>query len=209
MQRAVIVLRAKQVNFEVTYINLREKPQWFLDVSPHGKVPVLMVDDDVLFESNAIAEFLDETTQPRLHPGDVVKRARNRAWTDFVPDFSKALNVVTYASSSEQLEQAIAAAQRPLGRIEEALRVERGDDAGPYFNGARLSLVDASYAPFFMRFLLAESKLATGLLTSFPRVAAWAHTLASDASVAGSVADEFGEAFETNLRRRSALAAVA
>ena len=50
-------MRAKNVDFEVTYIDLRDKPDWFLEISPHGKVPVLKVDDDILFESNAIAEF--------------------------------------------------------------------------------------------------------------------------------------------------------
>ena len=38
----MIVLRAKDVEFEVTYINLRDKPGWFLKISPHGKVPVLV-----------------------------------------------------------------------------------------------------------------------------------------------------------------------
>ena len=76
----MIAMRAKDVEFEVTYINLREKPDWFLEISPHGKVPVLVVDGAPLFESNAIAEFLDETVAPRLHPEDPIKRARNRAW---------------------------------------------------------------------------------------------------------------------------------
>jgi Glutathione S-transferase, N-terminal domain len=44
------------------------RPDWFLAISPHKKVPVLRVDDRVsLFESNAIAEYLDETVPPRLH----------------------------------------------------------------------------------------------------------------------------------------------
>ena len=66
----MIALRAKGIDFDVTYINLREKPDWFLKVSPHGKVPVLVVDEQPLFESNAIAEFLDEMVPPRLHPED-------------------------------------------------------------------------------------------------------------------------------------------
>ena len=37
----MIVLRAKGVKFEVTYVDLRNKPEWFLKISPHGKVPVL------------------------------------------------------------------------------------------------------------------------------------------------------------------------
>ncbi|MBT3809851.1 MAG: glutathione S-transferase family protein, partial [Rhodospirillaceae bacterium] len=83
----MILLRAKDVEFDVTYVNLREKPDWFLEISPHGKVPVLKVGDDILFESSAIAEFLDEMVPPRLHPEDPIARAKNRAWTDFTPTF--------------------------------------------------------------------------------------------------------------------------
>ena len=80
----MIVLRVKNVEFEVTYIDLRNKPDWFLEISPHGKVPVLKVDDDILFESNAIAEYLEETNEPRLHPADPIKRARNLALIPFL-----------------------------------------------------------------------------------------------------------------------------
>ncbi len=81
----MILLRAKDIEFDVTYINLQDKPDWFLELSPHGKVPVLKVGDEVLFESNAIAEYLDEVVPPRLHPEDPLARAKNRAWTDYVP----------------------------------------------------------------------------------------------------------------------------
>ena len=90
-------MRAKDVDFEVTYINLAEKPDWFLKISPHGKVPVLMVDEQPLYESNAIAEFLEETVTPALHPEDSVRRARNRAWTDYIDEFSGALGAVYYS----------------------------------------------------------------------------------------------------------------
>ena len=105
----MIVLRAKDIAFEVTYIDLREKPEWFLEISPHGKVPVLNVDGRPLFESNAIAEYLDEVVAPRLHPEDAIKRARNRAWTDFVPDFSPALSGVYYTKTPEEMEAALKA----------------------------------------------------------------------------------------------------
>jgi glutathione S-transferase len=88
VQRSVIVMRVKGIAFDVTYIDLQNEPDWFLDMSPHGKVPVLQVDGAVLFESNAIAEYLDETLEPRLHPQDPIKRAQNRAWTDFLPTFA-------------------------------------------------------------------------------------------------------------------------
>ena len=202
MQRAVICLRAKDVDFRVTYVDLRDKPDWFLAISPHGKVPVLEVDGEALFESNAIAEFLDDVVPPRLHPEDAVRRARNRAWTDFVPDFAAAIGAVNYAQSPDSLADALDLARRRLERVEEALG-ERGND-GPYFNGPRLSLVDAAYAPFLQRFTLVEGKRATGLLDGFPRVRAWRDALLADERVTGSLSEAFPQAFAALLHRRGA-----
>jgi glutathione S-transferase len=194
-------MRAKGVEFEVTFINLREKPDWFLEISPHGKVPVLKVDDEVLFESNAIAEFLDETVPPRLHPEDPVQRARNRAWTDYVPTFSSALSGVYYTKTREDMEAGLANAPVAVDRLEKAIAGQRGND-GPYFNGPDLSLVDAAYAPFLQRFLIADEFLNTSLLDGFPLVRAWTDALLSNEIVTGAVAPNFLEEFYGNLRRR-------
>ena len=206
VQRAVITLRAKAVDFEITYINLREKPDWFLRMSPHGKVPVLLVGDQPLFESNAIAEYLDETLEPRLHPADPVKRARNRAWTDFIPDFARALNSINYAKTTMEAAEAATSASTRIARLENALASERGD-GGPYFNGDSLCLVDAGYAPFFQRFSITESVLRTGLLKQFPLVQAWSDALLANKTIVGSVADRFVKEYTANLARRGACAA--
>lgn len=197
----MIVLRAKSVPFEVTYIDLRDKPDWFLAISPHGKVPVLQVDGEPLFESNAIAEYLDETEPPRLHPGHPLKRARNRAWTDFVPTFAGGLSATYYVASAEEGESRLAVARQRLAKLEEALDRER-TDAGPYFNGRSLSLVDAAYAPFLQRFLHVDRWLQTGLLEEFPLLAGWAAALVTDPVVEGSVPDGFYAEFAAGLRRR-------
>lgn len=206
VQRAVITLRAKNVDFDVTYINLLDKPDWFLKISPHGKVPVLQVDDQILFESNAIAEFLDETFEPRLHPADPIKRARNRAWTDFIPDFARALTTINYAKSENDLAEAIEAALPRLARVEAALATERGND-GPYFNGEKLCLVDAGYGPFFQRFAIADSVLRTSLLEKFPLVRAWSEALLATDVIVGAVAPNFIAEYKANLERRGAYAA--
>ena len=195
-------MRAKDVEFEVTFINLWDKPDWFLKISPHGKVPVLKVDEEILFESNAIAEFLDETLSPRLHPEDAIERARNRAWTDFVPAFSSALNGIYYTKTREEMEEGLAKAPKAVERLEEALTRQRGRNNGPYFNGPELSLVDCAYAPFLQRFLIAEGYLKTGLLDGFPLVKAWADALLSNDTVTGAVAPEFLDEFHGNLKRR-------
>ena len=202
----MIVLRAKEVEFEVTYINLREKPDWFLEISPHGKVPVLSVGGKPLFESNAIAEFLDEMVPPRLHPEDPIKRARNRAWTDFVPDFSADFGRVYYAADEAALAKGMEAARPRLAKLEEAIAKER-DNEGPYFNGPELCLVDAAYAPFFQRYDFVETRLDCGLLKEFPLVQAWSDALLANERIVGSVADSFEREFVVNLHRRGAMTA--
>lgn len=197
----MIALRAKKVDFDITYINLREKPDWFLEISPHGKVPVLVVDEQPLFESNAIAEYLDEMVEPHLHPADPIKRARNRAWTDFVPDFSRALNGISYAKTKEDMSQGLENAPKALQKLEDALANNRDND-GPYFNGPELSLVDCAYAPFLQRFGIVERTLQSGLLEAFPLVQAWTEALIENENVIGSVVADFEDKFVENLKMR-------
>tara|TARA_Y100001968_G_scaffold303191_1_gene317162 strand:- start:20 stop:661 length:642 start_codon:yes stop_codon:yes gene_type:complete len=196
----VIVLRTKEVDFDVSYINLLEKPDWFLKISPHGKVPVLKIEGQSLFESNAIAEYLDETVTPQLHPVDPIKRARNRAWTDFVPDFSEGLSAAYRRETVAEMEAGRADAEKVLAKLEEAIANERGND-GPYFNGDRLSLVDAAYAPFLQRFMIAEAKLNTGLLEGFPLIKSWTKALLATDLVTGSVAETFVTEFKASMTR--------
>ena len=197
----MILLRAKDIDFEVTYINLQEKPDWFLKISPHGKVPVLLVDGTPLCESNAIAEYLDEMVEPHLHPADSINRARNRAWTDFVPDFAKGLSGIYYTKSEAEMHAGLAEAPKRVVKLEEALEKERDND-GPYFNGDKLCLVDAAYAPFLQRFAFVEAKLKTGVLKDFPLVQAWSDALLANETVTGSVVSHFNDEFVKSLKRR-------
>src|SRR5271166_2454443 len=106
VQRSAIVLREKKMPFELRHIESDNRPDWFLAISPHRKVPVLLIQfrgspsrsgGVTLFESNAINEYLDETISPRLHPDDPIQRAINRAWTDYVPTFAATVTATAYA----------------------------------------------------------------------------------------------------------------
>src|SRR6201995_1115806 len=58
VQRAVIALNEKGVPFERVDIDLANKPDWFLKLSPLGKTPVLVVGEHAIFESAVILEYL-------------------------------------------------------------------------------------------------------------------------------------------------------
>src|SRR5262249_14907432 len=100
VQRAAIVLREKNIDFEFQHIEPDNRPDWFLAISPHKKVPVLRLGGGVsLCKSNAIAEYWEETAPPRLHPEDPIARAVNRAWTDYVPTFADLVTATAYADT--------------------------------------------------------------------------------------------------------------
>ncbi|MBL6863259.1 MAG: glutathione S-transferase family protein [Rhodospirillales bacterium] len=201
----MIVLRAKKVKFDVTYITKEDKPDWFLELSPHGKVPVLKVNDIALFESNAIAEFLDEVVEPRLAPQDPIMRAYNRAWTDFTGNWAKALNQVTYAKTVEEHASALNELPLTLQKLEDAL--SRRSNNGPYFNDENISLVDAAYAPFIMRFEIVEGINPTNILKQYPNISAWSDALMENEFVINSVPNDFSEVYQVNLYNRKTLAA--
>src|SRR6188474_401494 len=83
VQRAAIALSEKGIPFERIDIDLANKPDWFLKISPLGKTPVLLVGDVPIFESAVILEYLEETQSKPLHPTDAVDRAEHRAWIEF------------------------------------------------------------------------------------------------------------------------------
>jgi glutathione S-transferase len=201
VQRAAIVLREKNIDFEFRHIEPDNRPDWFLAISPHKKVPVLRIDDSVsLFESNAIAEFLDETIAPRLHPADPVLRAVNRAWTDYVPTFAESVTGTAYADSEADYNKAAAKIPVAFERLEQAL-AKQGN--GPFFNGAAYSLVDAAYAPFLQRYDFLDRIKPLGAIARFPKVKAWSDALLARPSTHSFPADAFQAMYRANVRRRN------
>ena len=198
VQRAAIVLRAKEIPYEITYIDRDNRPDWFKKISPHSKVPVLQIDgDQALFESNAIAEYLDETASPQLHPADALERARNRAWTDYVTTFASAISQAAYANNEEEFVARSAKIEEPFKKLEGAL-AQRGND-GPYFNGPKLSLVDAAYAPFLQRYTFMDRLRPLGIIEKFPKLAAWRDALLASAAVKTSTVPEIEEEWQRNM----------
>jgi glutathione S-transferase len=201
VQRAAIVLREKNIDFEFRHIERDNRPDWFLAISPHKKVPVVSIDNKVsLFESNAIAEFLDETITPRLHPDDPVQRAINRAWTDYLPTFSEMVTGQAYSDDEAEYKEDIAKIAPAFEKLEGALRTQ--SPQGPFFNGAKYSLVDAAYAPFLQRYYFLDRIKPLGTIEKFPRVKAWAEALLKRPSTHSFPEAEFEGLYRLNVKLR-------
>jgi glutathione S-transferase len=203
VQRASIVLSEKGVAFERTYIDLADKPDWFLRISPLGKVPLLAVPPDhadaILFESAVICEYLEETQgPPALHPADPLLRARHRGWMEFGSSILADLWVYETTQDHAQFE-----AKRQVLKAKFAA-LERELGAGPYFAGVQFSMVDAVFAPVFRYFELFEALLPSGIFDDLPRVNAWRQALAVRPSVVDAVTADYPERLLAFLRHHGA-----
>src|SRR6202043_1410972 len=175
VQRSAILLREKNTEFEFRHIEPDNRPDWFLAISPHKKVPVLRIDDSVsLFESSAINEYLDEMVAPRLHPEDPIERAINRAWADYVPTFASWVTGCASAATKADYQKAIAKIPEAFDRLEKALEKQ---GSAPFFNGAKYSLVDSAYAPFLQRYVFLDRIKKLGVMEKSPRLKAWCAAL--------------------------------
>ncbi|KAG8501485.1 hypothetical protein CXB51_003984 [Gossypium anomalum] len=59
-QRALLTLEEKKISYKMHLINISDKPQWFLEISPEGKVPVVKFDDKWVADSDVIVGILEE-----------------------------------------------------------------------------------------------------------------------------------------------------
>jgi glutathione S-transferase len=200
VQRAVIVLSEKGMDFERIDIDLAHKPDWFAKVSPLGRTPVLLVDGQPIFESAVICEYLDETAWPRLHPQDALERARHRGWMEFGSALLNAIGAFYTAATEEAL---LAKAADVRGKLEQ---LEAELAKGPYFAGERFTLVDAAFGPVFRYFDVFEQFEDFGFFARTPRVRAWRAALAARDSVQGAVGHDYPALLRTFLlARQSAL----
>ncbi|HTN97268.1 MAG TPA: glutathione S-transferase family protein [Nordella sp.] len=185
VQRAVIALKEKSVDFERIDIDLAKKPDWFLAISPLGKVPVLKVGDDVIFESAVIAEFLEDTVQPALHPVDPVRRADHRAWIEFAAVLLSDIWEFYTATDAEAFERKRKELTQRFERLEARIK------ADPWFDGTTFHLVDAAYGPVFRYFDVFDGIADFGILTVRPKIARWRKALSQRPSVASAVTPDY------------------
>ena len=143
----------KEIPFELTEVDLRNKPDWFLAVSPYGKVPVIVDDGQTIYESAIINEYLDEKyISIPMMPEEPVERAKARIWMDYCTNKYLTLSrklLVDHGNEELQTENK-KKMKESLIYIEKECFEKNAN--GPFWLGNNISLVDLHYAPFFERF---------------------------------------------------------
>lgn len=194
VQRAVIVLKKKAVDFDITYIDLNNPPEWFKDVSPLGQVPVLKVGDDVLFESFVIQEYVDEITPPSLQPVDPLLKAKNRAWSSFGGDILMAIHPMVTTK-----EEAVFNEKRTVV-LQKLKQLEGIHSGGSFFNGSDFNMIDAAYAPMFMRMDFVKCLTNIDLLADTPKLSKWSNNLLALECVKQSVVPALPEMYKSMVK---------
>ncbi len=190
VQRVTALLEAKRIAYELEFISLSDKPRWFLDISPNGQVPLLIADDgSVLFESDAIVEYLEEAF-PALQPEiSLEEKARNRAWS-----YLASKNYLVQCSAQRGPdEEALKERGAKLGKAFDRVETQLGDR--PFFGSEEVGMVDIAWLPLLHRADIIRRRACFDFLGDRPKLKEWQrHLLASDLAEK-SVAPDFEEAF--------------
>ncbi|WP_108651779.1 glutathione S-transferase family protein [Dongshaea marina] len=190
VQRVTATLEAKQIPYEVVYIDLNSKPQWFLDISPNGQVPLLITESTTpLFESDAIIEYIEDEYGPLQQNLTNEHRALERAWS-----YLGSKHYLMQCSAMTSPDQ-ITLTQRIQKLSHAFAKAEAQFKAGPLFNGDSLSRVDLAWLPLLHRAHIIQSHTCFDMLEGFPKMKKWQQALITTGLTDRSVSKDFVENF--------------
>ncbi|WKY56850.1 glutathione S-transferase family protein [Vibrio sp. SNU_ST1] len=203
VQRVMGALVMKNVPFEIEYIELNNKPQWFLDISPNGQVPVLITENDtVLFESDAIVEYLDDKYAP-IEEVSPEQKALDRAWSyqaskHYMPQCGTmaSKDKETFDTRLANLQKSFFKAENKLGEL-------------PFFKGDYISNVDIAWLPLLHRAFVIKEHSGFDMLESFPKVLKWQAALIESGLTDKTVPADFIEKFSGFYLSNTYLASLA
>lgn len=198
VQRSIITLKRKGIRFKICFIDLANKPEWFLKISPTGKVPLLIVkqsgqQDEILFESAVINEYLDEINPPPLMPADALVRAKHRAFIEFTSQLLVIQYKLTHATSAKDKATHTHELKKQLVILMKEVKL-------PFFAGTNFSLIDAAIAPLIMRQRLIDREWRLDVIDSHEICRQYTKNLLQRPAVRGSVVHGFAEKYLASLR---------
>ena len=186
VQRSVIALRELGLEYRRIDVDLGNPPDWFRRISPLGKVPLLLIDDDtVLFESAVIADYVNEIGGGGLLGGTPLERARQRAWIEFASATLNDIGALYNARGEKSYRRVAADLQAKWRQLEDSL------GSGPWFSGDDFSLVDAAFGPVFRYFDVFEQLVDDDFLGAYSKISDWRAALAARNSVQNAVSQDY------------------
>ena len=178
-ERVWFALEEKGIPFETEFIDLSNKPQWYLDLVPTALVPALRIEGDLVYESKDILLALEERFGQTLLPTDPQEKAIALQW--IAESDTRGFLSTSYQflrerdDNSPTFKDLQSSLEDHFDRLEQTLATY----PGPYFLG-QFSLVDILYSPHLDR-LAANLPVYRGFAikgnTRFPRLNSWFEAL--------------------------------
>ena len=191
-QRTRMVLSEKHITHDAIEIDIDNKPDWFIAMTPGQRVPVLKHGDFVLGESATINEYLDTVFDgTKLAPVDPKLQAMMRNEIKhfdsvFLPVFYQFL----FAQDSARQDELREDLYLKLVFLEQQLSVyQSANGGGPWWLGAQISLADFTMFPFFERFEVFDHYRGFELPTQCERLREWWHAMCERESAALTMHD--------------------
>lgn len=195
LQRVTAVLAAKRASYDVEYIDGGDKPDcnkpdWFMELSPHGQAPVLVTDDGrAIFESDPITEYVDEAIGEPFSSSDPVKKAQDRAWNGIA---NKLLGLQCSAMRCKTREDL----KEKLPELSDAFaKIEQRVNGSPFVDGPELGMIDLAWVPILHRFDIVERHTGYDFLRDYPKLKQWQTVLLETGIPEKSVAPDFESRF--------------
>ncbi|XP_063987352.1 pyrimidodiazepine synthase-like [Diachasmimorpha longicaudata] len=146
-QRVHLVLDQKKIPYDVVFINLGDKPDWYLEKNPLGKVPSIeLPTGDILFESLLITDYLNEAhAQSNLYPDDPLLKAKDKL---LIERFNSVISLMYKLYLEPSVDREL---------FEEALKGleifdrELGKRGTPFFGGNKPGMLDLMIWPWCER----------------------------------------------------------
>lgn len=179
--RPWLLMKQLEIPFQ-EHLHLFADDNWesFRDFSPTGKVPCLVEDEVIVWDSLAIAEYLAEQ-HSRVWPKDWLVRAWARsAASEMHSGFAVLREECSMNCSIEaKLHHISPTLQKEINRINELWSQGLTEFGGPYLAGEVFTAVDAFYAPVVIRIRTYDLPMSQPVLDyvermlSLPHLQAW------------------------------------
>ncbi|XP_031162938.1 glutathione S-transferase omega-1 [Sander lucioperca] len=178
-QRTRLVLSAKGIKHDTININLKDKPDWFLERNPLGLVPTLETPaGEVIYESPITCDYLDEVyPEKKLLPSSPFGKAQQKMmlelFSKITPYFYK---IPMGRKNGQDVSELEAELKEKLSKLNEDLVNKKTK----YFGGDSITMIDYMMWPWFERLEVFELKHC---LDSTPELKKWTERMLDDAAV--------------------------
>ncbi|WP_087020714.1 glutathione S-transferase family protein [Thaumasiovibrio subtropicus] len=203
VQRVTAALEANGVPYAVEYISLSDKPQWFLDISPNGQVPVLVTEQGTaLFESDAIVEYIEEEFGALNAAQSNEMRALDRAWRYLATKHYLTQCGVMSSKDKATFDQRVEKLLNAFQKMEAQLSGE-----SRFFAGDTLGQVDIAWLPLLHRAAIVKAHSGYDFLCGLPKMQAWQEHVMASGIAEKTVSEDFLSRFSQYYLTNTYLAA--